>query len=46
MTWLEFAVFMLVPVGGLIIGYTAMRMSQRETERFDRKRLRHAHPGE
>lgn len=39
----QFLLFMLMPVAGLIIGYVAMRLSQRETERFDRERL---HPGE
>jgi hypothetical protein len=43
MTWAEFTVFMMIPVGALAIGYVAMRMPQRETERFDQRRL---HPGE
>ncbi len=38
MTWSEFLVFMMIPSGGLAIGYFAMRLSQRETDRFDEKR--------
>ena len=43
MTFDQFLLFMLVPVGGLTIGYIAMRLAERDTERFDRH---HPHPGE
>lgn len=46
MTWTELLAFLTFPIGALVIGYAAMRISQRETERFDQKHVRHAHPGE
>lgn len=46
MTWTELLAFLMFPIGALAIGYVALRLSQRETERFDQKHLRHVHPGE
>ena len=43
MTFAQFLLFMIVPIGGLGIGYLTMRKSQQETERFDKRRDRHAH---
>jgi uncharacterized membrane-anchored protein YhcB (DUF1043 family) len=37
MTFEHFALILMLPVGGLVIGYVAMRVSQRETARFDRE---------
>lgn len=40
MSWAELPVFLIFPMSGLAIGYVALRMSQRETRRFDESRGR------
>lgn len=43
MTFAEFLAFLIAPAGALIIGYLALRKSERDSARFDKKRDRHAH---
>ncbi|MBZ9654267.1 hypothetical protein [Phyllobacterium lublinensis] len=38
MTIEQFLTFLIFPVGCMIVGYIAMRSSERESERFDRSR--------
>lgn len=39
MSFEAFLLFMLFPVGGVALGYIALRLSRREAKRFDRERL-------
>lgn len=38
MSWANFLYFMMIPAGGLVLGYWGMWLSHREAMRFDEKR--------
>jgi hypothetical protein len=41
MTWTELLVFLIFPASALIMGYVVLKLSERETARFDKERGHH-----